>query len=127
MRYTILAVFVASLFSCKKNNDSEIIYATWPMTKVEGSNTGSINQSIPLTVYWPYASGSCDILDKFEEVREGNIIYVKALGHSASGICTTDAGIKTKTYNFFSTKAGTFELRFVNKDNSFILHTVTIN
>jgi hypothetical protein len=125
MRLFLFAVFTLFVLSCNKP-DNEIIFIHWNVTKVEGPATGNINQTVALTVSWPYGSGSCDVLDKFEETKQGNIIYIKAYGHTTSGICTMDAGIKTKTYNFLSASAGTFELRFVNRDNTFISHTIVI-
>jgi hypothetical protein len=113
--------------SCNKNNDSEKSLRQWQILKVEGSSNGSINQVAGITVYWPYTSGSCDFLSKFEESRQGSIITVKAMGYSTGGICTMDAGIKKKIYEFISASAGTFEIRFLNPDNSFIAHTVVIN
>jgi hypothetical protein len=122
-----LFVFTLLIISCNKNNDKEVILVHWNVTKVEGPASGNVNQTVALTVSWPYGSGSCDVLDKFEETKQGNIIYIKAYGHTTSGICTMDAGIKTKTYNFRSASAGTFELRFVNRDNTFISHTIVIS
>jgi len=97
------------------------------VTKVDGATTGVINQAIPLTVYWFFTSGSCDILDKFEETRLGNIVTVKAYGHYSGQVCTADAGIKTKIYNFISPTPGTFELRFVNPDNTVVTYTIIIS
>jgi len=127
MRHLFLCLLVVLAISCNKNNESPIILSTWPITKVEGPATGSINQPVALTVYWPYSSGSCDVLDKFSELRQGSFVTIKAFGHSAGGVCTADAGIKTKIYHFVSASPGTFELRFRSSDSSFITHTVTIN
>lgn len=99
----------------------------WPVIKVEGASNGTKNQIVPLTVYWPYTSGSCDVLSKFETSRKGSIIEIIALGYSSGGICTMDAGIKTKIYEFTSSSAGTFELRFMNRENTYLSHTVVIN
>ena len=126
MRLFLFALFTSLIISCNKNNDSEITLLHWTVIKVEGPATGNVNQPVALTVYWPYGSGSCDVLDKFEETKEGNIIYIKAYGHIKGGVCTADAGIKTKIYNFLSASAGTFELRFVNSDNTFISHIIVI-
>ena len=124
MQRILFAIFTLLIVCCNKKN--EVTFSHWNVTKVEGPAAGNANQAIALTVYWPYGSGSCDVLDKFEETREGSIIYIKAYGHVTSGICTMDAGIKTKIYNFFSASTGTFELRFVNRDNTFISHTIII-
>lgn len=125
MRQLIFFIMILLTVSCNKDPKT-VDMRQWQMTKVEGAITGAISQQIALTVSWPYSSG-CDVLDKFEESRNGNIIIIKAYGHREEGICTMDAGIKTKIYNFVSTNTGTFELRFTNVDNSFISHTVTIN
>ena len=124
MHRFLFVVFTFLIISCHKGDEE--IFVHWNVTKVEGPATGKINQSVAVTIYWPYGSGSCDVLDKFEETKEGNIIYIKAYGHTTSGICTMDAGIKTKIYNFLSASAGTFELRFVNPDNTFISHIIII-
>ena len=127
MRQIIFTFLILATISCNKKNDSNVSLTQWNITKVEGSSTGNVNQSLALIVYWPYSSG-CDILDNFQETKQANVIFVKAYGHTASGgICTDDAGIKTKIYNFTSATAGTFELRFINRDNSFISHFITIN
>lgn len=129
MRQIVLAFVFLLVTSCKKNTDTvnpDIKLSQWLITKVEGAATGNKNETIALTVYWPYSSG-CDVLYQFEETRQTNIVIIKALGYSASGICTADAGIKTKIYNFSSSKAGTFELRFLNRNNTFITHTIIIN
>ena len=126
MRLFLFALFTLLILSCNKPNDNEVIFLHWTVVKVEGPATGNVNQPVAITVYWPYGSGSYDVLDKFVETKEGNMIYIKAYGHRTSGICTMDAGIKTKTYNFLSASAGIFELRFVNRDNTFISHTIVI-
>ncbi len=129
MRRMIIVTIILFTFSCTKNSEPNIPVTPllqFNMTKVEGGLSGTTNQPVNLTVYWLYSSG-CDVLDKFEESRQANIVSIKAYGHINEGICTHDAGIKTKIYNFTSTTAGTFELRFINRDNSFITQFVTIN
>ena len=127
MRYVFVILIVFFTFSCNKNNDRDKTLTQRQMEKVEGPASGNINQTLPLTVYWYSTSGSCDVLEKFEETKQGSVLFIQAFGFLNGGICTMDAPIKTKTYNFISTSAGTFELRFLNKDSSYIAHTVTIN
>jgi hypothetical protein len=127
MRLLYAVLIVLLVISCKKNNDTDNKFRHWPVVKVEGASNGTKNQVIPITVYWPYTSGSCDVLSKFETSRKGSIIEIIALGYSSGGICTMDTGIKTKIYEFTSSSAGTFELRFMNRDNTYLSHTVVIN
>jgi hypothetical protein len=126
LRFFTLAVLAVSI-SCKKETAKEIIYFQRNVSAVAGAGTGTVNQLIPISVSWFYSSGSCDVMDKFEENRQGNIIWITAIGHSSGTICTTDAGTKVKIYNFLASTAGTYELRFLNKDNSYLTHTIIIN
>ncbi len=129
MKFVFAILISIGFISCKKrdNHNSSIEPAQWNMTKVDGNGSGIVNQLIPLLVYYPTSSG-CDILDSFTQSYQGNIILIKAFGHTnTSSICTQDASIKTKTFNFEPIAKGTYELRFVNKDNSYISHMLIVN
>ena len=126
MRQFILCFLFLAIISCSKNSNINTSLFQRDITKIEGDLTGIVNQPIPLTVYWPYISG-CDVLDKFEETKEANIIFIKAYGHNNEGACTHDAGLKRKEYSFSSKVPGTFELRFIKIDNSYISHFITIS
>ncbi len=127
MKFLFIPLLILTLSACKKSNEiSTVSYTHWPVTKVEGLIVANARELIELKVYWPYAS-SCDMLDKFEIYKTGNIVNVIAYGHTAGGVCTQDAGLKTRIYNFSSIVPGVFELRFLNKDNSYISHIVTVN
>jgi hypothetical protein len=123
MRTIFCALLLILVVSCNKEKQD---FEQWNIIKVEGPATGTIHQALELKVYWPYSSG-CDVVDRFEEFIEGNIINVKAYGHTANGICTADAGVKNKIYTFIPASSGIFEFRFSNKDNSIISHVVVIN
>jgi len=125
-RIIIIGLTIVGFIGCsKENKDNNIIYSAWPIAKVEGATTGTINQPIPITVSWPYSSG-CDLVDKFAESNAGNTVTITTLGYKSKGICTMDTGIKTIIYNFTTKKSGVYELKFVNHD-SFITHVVIIN
>jgi hypothetical protein len=112
--------------SCGKESSESFISIQWNMNRVEGVTSGTLNQTISLTVYYPTSSG-CDVFDKFEQSSQGNIISIKALGHTVkSNFCTYAAIEKTATFNFKPISTGSFELRFINKDNSYFTHTLTI-
>lgn len=112
-----LFIFSMLIFAaCKKENDApQVVYSAWPVNKIEGATIGSVNQEIPITVSWPYSTG-CDIVDKFHESPSANTVTVTTLGYTIKGPCTMDAGVKTSTYRFKATSAGTYTLKFVNND-----------
>ncbi|MEO5943759.1 MAG: hypothetical protein ABIP30_07290 [Ferruginibacter sp.] len=126
MRYPFLILLSIFLFSCSKNNEPKILLSQWNITNIDGQAAAKKNEPVSLTVYWPFSSG-CDILDKFESSQQGNIIIIKAYGHTSGGICTMNAGIKTKVYTFTPSGVGNFELRFISRDSSIISHLITVN
>ena len=131
MRRLILFLFIVGSIACSKSNSDpgNNVPATshqWTITKVEGPGSGQVNDSVPITVYWPYASG-CDVLDRFEQTQQGDDVYIKAFGHTNYGFCTQMTGIKTKIFNFYTGTPGKYRLKFLNPDNSFFTHTVIIN
>ncbi len=126
MRLLFVGLITLLSISCNKNKDEDKNLRHWPVVKLEGASNGTKNQVIPITVYWPYSSG-CDVLSAFKASKQESIISIIPLGYTSGGICTMDAGIKTKIYEFTSASAGTFELRFLNRDNTFISHTVVVN
>jgi hypothetical protein len=127
VRTLIIGLAVVGFIGCAKDKDknNDNVYSSWPIIKVDGATRCTINQSIPITVSWPFTSG-CDLVDKFAESSNGNTLTITTLGYTVKAYCTMDAGVKTIVYNFKPTKAGVYELKFVNND-SFIPHVVTIN
>jgi len=115
--------------SCSKNKTTPKSptpsMAQWIITKVEGPTKGVVNDSIPIIVYWPYGNG-CDVLDRFEETQQGDEIDIKAFGHTNYGFCTEMAGIKTKVFNFYASSPGKYKLKFLNPDETYFIHIVTV-
>ena len=129
MKNYVLLLIASVLFimvACKK--EKQLTEAKQhDVTSVTGSTTGTINTAITLTVTYPYSNG-CDFIGSFEETRTGNTIAIKALSKPVAkdAICTQDAGSRTIDYQFKSSTAGTFELRFLKTDGTSVNHTVTI-
>jgi hypothetical protein len=120
--YLLATVF---LFSCKKNEAPLPDYTHWPVVDVSGDQQASVGENIRITVSWPYSSG-CDVLEKFNTKKEGNLYIITALGYYTNTICTQDVGIKTKEYIFSVNYPGTYDLDFVNPDGTVITHTVIV-
>ncbi len=121
----IVLIFLTS--GCKKSaNDTSSFPVHWNVTKVEGPNTGLVNQDLSLTIYYPTSSG-CDIFDKFEQSTHGNVVSVKAFGHTEiNSFCTQVALERTVIFNFQPNSPGNFEIRFINRDNSYLTHNLII-
>jgi hypothetical protein len=123
--FLILFSFIFSL-SCDRNDPEEINSIQWNITKVEGASSGSLDENISLKAYYQTASG-CDIFDRFEQTGQDRVFSIKAYGHTADMICTAQAVERSSFFYFVPTMSGIYEFRFINRDNTVIRHTLTIN
>jgi hypothetical protein len=128
MKKMLLSLLMLVSISCSKEDAKQDTnqLSLKLLQKVEGPTSANRSAQVTLNVFWYYSSG-CDVFSKFEETRQGNVITIQSLGYYAEGICTMDAGVKTKPYTFVSSQSGVFELRFLNKDSSVISHFITVN
>ncbi len=127
MKLIIAIITILSIvLGCSKNNEIKKQYQHWDVVSVSGASTGVVNETINITVNWPYTNG-CQMVDKFESIQEGFNYTIKAFGYSSGDVCTQDVGIKSTMYTFNPLKIGVYNLRFVIRNNTVIQHTITIN
>jgi hypothetical protein len=120
-------LILITLLSCKKSSPDSPLPGQFDISKAEGPTTGKVNETLYLSVYYP-TSSSCDILDRLEKSTKGKIVSVKAFGHTdTSDYCMAVAVDKNASLSFTPTSAGIFELRFMNRDNSWFAFRITIN
>ena len=123
----ITGLILILLVSCTKSSSEHYTSVQWNMNRVEGDTTCKIDQTIILTVYYP-TSSSCDIFDRFENTTQDHFFSYKAYGHTeTSKFCTEAAIEKSVKVKFIPISAGSYELRFINKDNSYFTHTIIVN
>ena len=98
----------------------------WNVSKVEGPNSGFVNQSVILDVYCPTSSG-CDYISKLVADRSGKTISIRAYGNTLiNSPCTMAATPKIVKFEFTPDEKGQFILKFISRDNSVIIHNLTI-
>jgi hypothetical protein len=126
MSKLFLAAIIALVFptACKKSSveSSLLLYIG-----ITGPDSVRVNTGcVPIVTC--FYSNSCDKIGYFQQEVKGNTVLVKA--HNAplprEAICLAVVGSGTKEYNFISSSKGVFELRFLNPDNSFLSHTITV-
>src|SRR5664280_1998761 len=123
----ITGLILILLVSCTKSSSEHYTSVQWNMNRVEGDTTCKIDQTIILTVYYP-TSSSCDIFDRFENTTQDHFFSYKAYGHTeTSKFCTEAAIEKSVEVKFIPISAGSYELRFINPDHSYLTHTITVN
>lgn len=123
----ILFSLTLLLISCKKNKENShcLSFTNAAVTNIEGSNTALVNQEIVLTISFQCTNG-CGQFGSFEETTIGNIIQVSVKAKYEGCVCTQDVPIRTTQYKFRKSQSGSFEIRFLQNNNSYLSHTIVV-
>lgn len=115
------------LFGCNKTQgDKECLsYAKAPVTKVEGPQTGLVNQDINLTVSFSCFNG-CGQFGNFDQTSNGNTTTIQVNAKYEGCICTQDVPIRQSIYKFKATQAGTYYLKFFQTENTYLIDTIRV-
>ena len=93
--------------------------------KVDGIKSGNVNQEIPFTVYFGLNNG-CGKYGTVIENISGNTRTISVNATYIGCACTLMAGVISTNYIFKTTQAGTYYLKFLQGNNTFITDTLII-
>ena len=124
MKYLFFALLV--LTGCTKHQGNCISFVKAPVTRVDGPNTGFVNQDIDLTVSFVCNNG-CGQFGNFEITSSGTTISIAVIAKYEGCICTQVILTRQVQYRFRQSVPGTYTLKFYLPDNSYLTHTITIN
>ena len=102
-----------------------LFYTKAPVTKIEGATTVLVGQEIDLTVSFGCSNG-CGQFDNFEENISGNTTIINVIAKYEGCICTEIAPTLKTSYTFKKSQTGTYELKFLKDDNSYLTHTIIV-
>jgi len=127
----IFILFFSSLFlitSCprEKKNDNCVKYETATIAEVTAPEVGTVNQPIGISIKFNINNG-CGKFYELKETGKGNKRQIAVIVKYEGCICTQIAGIETVKYTFTPTSAGTYKLKFITNNNTFITKTIQIN
>lgn len=124
---TFLTFISVCLLSCDKTQDDNkcLSYTQAPVTKIEGPNTGNVNQDINLIVSFGCFNG-CGQFGKFEQTSKDDTTTINVIAKYEGCICTQDAPIRQTTYKFKATKSGTYFLKFLQTEKAYLTYTIQI-
>lgn len=95
------------------------------ITNVEGPATAKVGEELLIKVTLQGMNG-CAVSGGFEESVNGNIRTIAGKVYYQGSVCTQAIVSVVANYSFKASIAGTYELRFLKADKSFITHTVTV-
>lgn len=113
------------LISCDKNELSHSGFDNSVITKVEGPASGSVGQEIDLEITLQGYNG-CAVAGQLQESIYGNTRVIKGKVIYEGEACHQALVSVVKSYMFKTSSAGTYELKFLKVDNTFITHTITV-
>lgn len=116
--------FVIACVSCR-NDKNCLLYEQAFVSKVEGSSNGQINQEISLQVYFGCNNG-CAQFGNFEENISGNTRTIIVNARYEGCFCIQIAPTLIETYKFKTSQAGTYYLKFLQRNNTYLTDTLTI-
>ena len=73
-----------------------------------------------------YCNNGCGNFGSFEKTIEGNTITIKVIAKYEGCVCTEDIPLRESVYTFTSNTSGTYILKFLKADGTFITETVVI-
>lgn len=128
LQLLLIVIWILQLvqIGCQSNNSdncSSIQQAY--ITKVDGNTIGNVNQEIPFTVYFGINSG-CGKYGTPSESILGNTRTISVNAKYEGCACTAIAGVISTIYTFKTTQAGTYYLKFLQGNNTFITDTLII-
>ena len=126
LNQVVFSLIIILLGCDKKHEDTSCLSSTKaPVTKIEGANSALVNQEIILTVSFGCYNG-CGQFGNFDEVFSGNSTTIAVNAKYEGCICTQDAPIRQTTYKFKKSQTGTFDLKFLKTENTYLTHTIIV-
>ena len=125
-----LICFICSIIlltSCAKKQEDEKCISTdkAPVTKIEGATTASANQEVNLTISFTCFNG-CGQFGNVEETIAGNTTTIIVNAKYTGCICTQDVPTRTTLYKFKKVQVGTYQLKFLQTENTYLTHTIIV-
>ena len=125
--FTCLVFSILVLSSCNKTQDDNkcLSYIKAPVIKVEGPNTGLVNQDINLTVSFGCFNG-CGQFGNFEQTSNGDTTTINVIAKYEGCLCTQDVPIRQATNKFKVTQTGTYYLKFLQTGKTYLTDTIRV-
>jgi len=119
---------LCSVLACNKKHDDSstcLSFSKAPVTKIEGANSAFVNQEVILTVSFGCNNG-CGQFESFDEEITDIATTITVNAKYEGCICTQDIPIRQTTYQFKKSQTGTFNLRFLQTENTYLTHTIIV-
>ena len=119
----LLALFLSSCGKSYLESCKSTIHTT--LSSVTGPDTAWTNNINSFQVYFDTYNG-CGQFSHFEETSSGNTKTIKVFAKYESCVCTQIIKSVREAYNYTVPQTGTYIFNFVQPDNTYITHTVTV-
>lgn len=129
MKYLVLMAAVVLTAACKKNKDKpkEYDYRPARVLYTDGVNSTVYGAVLDLQVYFQVNNG-CGQFDSFiveEKNADTTLVQVKAR-YQKDAICTDNLPVLNTTYRFTPKKIGVHYLKFLGKNDQYVIDTIMV-
>ncbi len=100
-------------------------YVHAPVTSANVPATGTVNQAIPISLFFTVFNG-CGSFGNITETNSGNTKTITVKAKYEGCFCTLPVFNLNSNYNFIATSLGIHTIRFLQPDNTFLTYTINI-
>jgi hypothetical protein len=122
----VITLLGSLLVSCDKNDVSESEFDNSVITHVEGPATAAVGQQVELMVTLQGNNG-CAVSGQLQENIEGKTRVIRGKVNYQGEACHQALVPVVEIYKFQTAIKGTYELKFLKIDNTFVIHKITVN
>lgn len=123
--FFFLLLFVFS--SCKKEKDcsEKTTELTFFATDAVMPSTAKIGETVPMNIYYDYNKG-CEVFGSVNESANAFDVSISLSGNKNECACSSTLTSTSTTYNAKFHSSGTYSVKFLKADGSFISKTIVI-
>ena len=122
----IITLLGSLLVSCDKNDVSESEFDNSVITHVEGAASTAVGQQIELKVTLQGSNG-CAVSGQLQENIQGKTRVIRGTVNYQGEVCHQALVPLVEIYKFQAAIQGTYELKFLKIDNTYVIHKITVN
>ena len=119
-------IALLALGSCDKDSGTFSDNESSAITKIEGPTTSKAGEELLVKVTLQGNNG-CAISGELKEIANGNLRTVAGKVNYKGEVCTQALVYLVVNYSFKTSTPGTYELKFLKADKTYLNHTIKVD
>ncbi|MGB4399963.1 MAG: hypothetical protein WBJ10_11380 [Daejeonella sp.] len=119
-------ITLSGVGGCNKDSGTIAANEISAITEIEGPTTARVGEEQLFKVTLQGNNG-CAVSGELKEIADGNLRTVAGKVHYKGEMCTQAIVYLVVDYRFKTSRPGTYELKFLKADKTFLTHTIKVN